>query len=282
MYITRNDSIKFFIYTVLFFFLFFGYNRVSGPYFETTYDSASIDNQEIAAPEIIRAIDTDAPTQHIVRKNIQKTMIKKDPLTIVFNPENITLDDGLLDRLKEVVHSSHFQSKVTPLYLTLDAEQDEPRGQVMGHKLILSTKIINDSEQLKVFMHELGHIIDIFYLKKSLLADPSDAFYDISWDSFNTKKKGQKIANFVSGSGLSNKYEDFAESFSFYIFHNEDFLSRAKSNPILQQKYDFFRSTVFETDAFIGTSFETDIISSYNWDTTKIPVDMKKYLYYIK
>jgi hypothetical protein len=100
--------------------------------------------------------------------------------------------------------------------------------------------IPSDSEQLKVFVHELGHIVDIFYLKKGILADPSDIFYAISWESFNTKKAGQKITDFVSGYALSNKYEDFAETFAFYIFHNEDFRNRAKKDSFLQKKYDFF------------------------------------------
>ena len=213
-------------------------------------------------------------------------MVKKevqiDPLTIAFNPDYVSIDNTLVNRLKDVIYSSYFQSKVTPLNLVLDTERQEPRGQVVGNKLILSTTIPNDSEQLKVFVHELGHIIDIFYLKKGFFSDPSDIFYAISWESFNTKKKGQKIVDFVSGYALSNKYEDFAESFAFYVFHNEDFIARAKANPILQQKYDFFTSYVFDKDAFIGTTFGISPLKSYNWDTTKIQVDTKKYFYYIK
>ncbi|NCP77136.1 hypothetical protein GW830_03325 [bacterium] len=125
----------------------------------------------------------------------------------------------------------------------------------MGNKLILSTAIPSDSEQLKVFVHELGHIVDILYLKKGFLSDPSDVFYSISWDSFNTKKRGQKLADFISGYALSNKYEDFAESFAFYVFHNEDFATLAKKNIYLQQKYNFLKSYVFGSDAFVGTSF---------------------------
>jgi hypothetical protein len=124
--------------------------------------------------------------------------------------------------------------------------------------------------------------VDIFYLKKWLFSDPSDSFYSISWESFNTKKKWQKIADFVSGYALSNKYEDFAESFAFYVFHNEDFQKRALKNPVLQRKYDFFGSYVFDREVFVGTSFWQTILKEYNWDTTKILIDTKKYLYYIK
>ncbi len=91
-----------------------------------------------------------------------------------------------------------------------------------------------------------------------------------------------KMGDFVSGYALSNKYEDFAESFSFYVFHNEDFAARAVKNTILSKKYDFFKKHVFDEDEFIGTSFGNGVLKSYNWDTTRVPIDMKKYLYYIK
>lgn len=251
MHFTRIDFFRFFIYTILFLFLFSGYNRVSGPYFETTFDSASIKNQEMPLSETF----PEQSSTSGLKKNIPKKDVKNIPLTIAFNPDYVKIDNSIVNRLREVVRSSYFQSKVTPLNLVLDNERQEPRGQVMGNKLILSTAIPSDSEQIKVFVHELGHIVDIFYLRKGFFADPSDIFYNISWESFNTKKKGQKIGDFVSGYALSNKYEDFAESFAFYVFHNEDFFARAKKDPILQQKYDFFRSYVFAKDAFVGTSF---------------------------
>lgn len=284
MYFTHKDSIKFSLYTLLFFILFLGYNIASGPYFETTFDSASITHQEVSVTEVLPTIQTHpvSTISPVIKKNIAKKNIIIDPLVISFNPDYVVIDNIILNRLKNVIYSSYFQSKVTPLNLVLDTQRQEPRGQVVGNKLILSTTISNDSEQLKVFVHELGHITDIFYLKKGFFSDPSDIFYNISWESFNTKKKGQKIADFVSGYALSNKYEDFAESFAFYVFHNESFIARAKNDPILQQKYNFFTSYVFSKDAFVGTSFGTSLLKSYNWDTTKIPIDTKKYLYYIK
>lgn len=282
MHFTRFDSLKFFIYTTLFFLLFFGYNKASGPYYETTYDSASIFNQELPAETLVPEQSVDTSVTPLTRSNKDRKNIQKDPLTIAFNPDYVKIDGNVVEQLKEIIHSSYFQSKVTPLDLVLDAERVEPRGQVVGNKLILSTAISNDSEQLKVFVHELGHIVDIFYLKKWIFADPSDIFYNIAWESFNTKKKGQKISDFVSGYALSNKYEDFAESFAFYVFHNEDFARLAKTDAFLQQKYDFFRKYVFDSDAFVGTSFETDSLKPYNWDTTKISIDTRKYLYYIQ
>lgn len=279
MRFTRNDSLKFWLYSTFFAIIFFGYNTASSPYFETTFDSASIDNKELPVSLASTEIISEIPAEP--KKNKPKIHTIQ-PLTIAFNPEYIHVDTVLLDHLKAIVNSGQFKTKVTPLNLLLDTERQEPRGQVVGNKLILTTRVWDDSEQLKVFVHELGHIIDIFYLKKGFLSDPSDDFYLISWESFQTKKKGQKITDFVSGYALSNKYEDFAESFAFYVFHNEDFVNRAKGNPMLRSKYDFFRSHVFRDDEFQGTSFELEPLKSYNWDTTKIGIDTKKYLYYIR
>ncbi|HBA44948.1 TPA: hypothetical protein DEG21_03710 [Patescibacteria group bacterium] len=59
----------------------------------------------------------------------------------------------------------------------------------------------------------------------------------------------------MSGYSLSNKYEDFAESFVFYIFHNEEFLRRAKTNYSIKLKYNFFKNYIFSESEFNNTSF---------------------------
>jgi len=110
-------------------------------------------------------------TEKIIRKNIPT--IKKQPVVepfiITFNPEHIHIDSTILERLETQLHSRYFQSKITPLNLLIDTERREPRGQVVGNKLILSSQISSDSERIKVLVHELGHIIDIYYLRSGLL-----------------------------------------------------------------------------------------------------------------
>ena len=96
------------------------------------------------------------------------------------------------------------------------------------------------------------------------------------------KKKGAKLADFVSGYALSNKYEDFAESFAFYVFHNAEFKKRALSNSQIAKKYDFFSKKVFESGDFSGTDFGSGAVKPYFWDTTKVAIDTKKYLFYIR
>jgi len=83
----------------------------------------------------------------------------------------------------------------------------------------------------------------------------SNDFYSISWDSTNIMKSGMKTEDFVSGYALTNKYEDFAESYTFYILHNQEFFERAQENDILRRKYDFFRKISFPLDTFYRTDF---------------------------
>ena len=81
---------------------------------------------------------------------------------------------------------------------------------------------------------------------------------------------------------MTNKYEDFAESYTFYVFHNESFAARAATDSILARKYAFFESKVFEKNEFVGTSFESVPLEQYLWDTTKPPIFVAKYLQYIR
>ncbi len=87
------------------------------------------------------------------------------------------------------------------------------------------------------------------------------------------------MASFVSWYAATNQYEDFAESLTFYIFHNDEFMERALKNDALRQKYLFISNFVFKNGEFLDTNFGIGKIPSYLWDTTKLPISVKKYLY---
>jgi hypothetical protein len=44
---------------------------------------------------------------------------------------------------------------------------------------------------------------------------------------------------------MTNKYEDFAESLTYYIVSNKDFLEKSEKSEILQEKYNFFANNLF-------------------------------------
>jgi hypothetical protein len=54
---------------------------------------------------------------------------------------------------------------------------------------------------------------------------------------------------------MTNKYEDFAESFAYYILHNNDFQEKTRKSSILKKKYDFFGKYLFKNDEFKSIDF---------------------------
>jgi len=129
----------------------------------------------------------------------------------------------------------------------------------------------------------LGHYIDLYYLEKKVAFDISNDFYSISWDSTKVMKKGQKNTDFVSGYAMTNKYEDFAESFTYFVLHNDDFLYKSEKSNTLKQKYDFLNKVLFKNKEFRETDFSSDSkILDYYWDITKINIKDEKFLQYLK
>ncbi|MDD2566256.1 MAG: hypothetical protein PHZ26_05795 [Candidatus Gracilibacteria bacterium] len=268
----KLDIIKFFVYFSFFFFLFFTFQKVNSPEGESpNLNSASLE------------IKTNTNNSSVDNYSLGGKIIPAKPsLSIQLKPDNLKIDDQLLKSIKLNIDSKIFKDKVTPLDLTVDSTRIDPRGQVLGSKLILSGKIKDLRESMKVFVHELGHIVDLHYLPNLGDYDPSENFYNISWLSYNVKKNNSKLADFVSGYSLTNKYEDFAESFTFYIFHNDEFKKRTLGNINIARKYNFFSKYIFINNEFQNTGFGNNTILTYNWDTTKIGVNLKKYLYYVK
>ncbi|MDD2745054.1 MAG: hypothetical protein PHU93_00815 [Candidatus Gracilibacteria bacterium] len=238
---------------------------------------------EITSPEI-------SDTPHILQESSSSKTIDSSE-SLASAPEKIVMKvltsttpaRVLIANYKALLASPKFESKVTPITLELVDDRTEPRGRMTTEMISLVVPLATPSESFKVFAHELGHVVDIQYLKPGRFSsDDSDKYYDISWLDVSTKKPKMGLKDFVSGYAMTNKYEDFGESFNYYLFHNNDFAKRAKSSVVLQNKYNFFKKYVFPKQEFIGTGFELDPIPVYNWDTTKIPIALNKYLFYIK
>ncbi len=138
-------------------------------------------------------------------------------------------------------------------------------------------------EFLAVWVHEFAHYLDLYFFEKKWWFDPSDIFYDISWDSTKVLKAWMNSGDFVSGYSMTNKYEDFAESFTYYVLHNSDFLQKTHSSEILKQKYDFFSNNLFWDNIFKTNEYKTtQKIKDYYWDTTVIEFSLENFLQYLK
>ncbi len=139
------------------------------------------------------------------------------------------------------------------------------------------------SETLNVFIHEFWHYIDLYYLDNKWWFDLSNDFYNISWNSTTVLKRWQSQADFVSGYAMTNKYEDFAESFIYFVIDNNDFLIKSETSEFLAKKYNFFTKNVFVNNFLKNTKFTNNlIIKDYYRDMTKLNLNLKKFLLFLK
>lgn len=147
---------------------------------------------------------------------------------------------------------------------------------------LYSSNKLSKNEINSVFIHEFWHYVDINFFEKNILKDISEDFYDISWESSKVLKAWQSQTDFVSWYAMTNKYEDFAESFTYYILDNKNFLLKTEKSKYLKQKYDFFKNNFFKDNEFINTSFLDWEDKDYYWDITKINYFLQNLLNYLK
>jgi len=286
-----RDGITWCIYCVTFTVLFFGLNVAFSPGQSSNSVVAYNTFDELLSPdEMLSSTESpiSTPTTATQSTSKEKTVVKNTPkqqptLSVEMNPTSLKVEGQKVSTLRNVAYAKPFQQKVLPLTLLFDGTRSEPRGQLSHATLIIMPKVAL-AEQTKVFVHELGHVVDIRHLVSGTFSsDSSETFYKISWQDYNVKKKGAVLSDFVSGYALTNKYEDFAESFTFFVFHNDTFKARAQKSIALAAKYDFLHEQVFGDNSFTGLDFMKDTkVPDYIWDTTKVAINMKKYLFYIK
>lgn len=176
--------------------------------------------------------------------------------------------------------------------IILDYSPDAHRGLGGNYMIILRGVNMGTEEMVGVLVHELAHNVDFAYLipeeelKKSFFrdgrmilyeTDPSLDFYRISWLSNNKRKKAATNMDFVSGYAMTDPFEDFAESYVFYVLHNKDFKTLAASSDALYAKYRFIKYEVFG-----GMEFDTgdgDVKENLRpWDITVLSYDINQFL----
>lgn len=203
------------------------------------------------------------------------------------------LSSDTKDKITSVLKKLPEQHFSTLQSLVLDYSKEAYRGLGGKNIIILRAVDINPSEFIAVLVHEIGHTVDLGYLIESDTAvksefsdngkpvyanDLSLNFYRISWDNEKSIKKDAGNLDFVSGYALTDPFEDFAETYVYYVLHNKDFKSKTETNEKLSQKYDFMKNTVFN-----GKEFNTggDLPNNTNtrpWDITLMSYDLQGFL----
>lgn len=175
--------------------------------------------------------------------------------------------------------------------LTLSFDSNARRGLGGGSTIILRCSDVKDAELVAVLTHEMGHIMDTGVLQGSKNAgesefmdgsnhiyknDPSLDFYRLSFTDSKTIRQDVDSLNFVSGYAMSDPFEDFAESYAYYILHGNEFRKLAKSDTVLNKKYQFLKTRVFNGKEYVNGDESVSALNR-NYDVTVLPYDMNKF-----
>ena len=154
-----------------------------------------------------------------------------------------------------------------------------------GRSVVILDGTVPDVEFRALLVHETGHNWDLGCLTGTALAgksnfsdgdspiyknDPSISFYQISWITSGVQRSNAYPEDFVSGYASYDIFEDYAESFTYFVLQNEVFAARAQNNPILAQKYAWFLDVMFEGKVPHIASGKSIYKNKAPWDTTKL------------
>lgn len=129
----------------------------------------------------------------------------------------------------------------------------------MAGKGILILKGQNPDLFFQTFIHEAGHVYSLrgdasgtpspfFDFQRNLPeSDPSVPYFALSW--LDNEKSWNDA--FPSIYGTTDPFEDYAESFIFYIMQGKAFRQAGKTDEGLRKKYDFMKQT------FAGKEFDS-------------------------
>lgn len=180
--------------------------------------------------------------------------------------------------------------------LTLYFTQDGRRGLGAKDTVILRCLNVSDGELSAVLVHELGHLVDtgllqgtesdfetefLDYEKSVFEDDPSVAFYRTSWQNSKDTYDDASPLDFVSGYAMNDPFEDFAETYAYYMLHGAEFRKLAEENGKLFEKYTYMKDVVFDQKEFGGyAEFGNYFFTFYrNYDVTVLDYDSAAFLH---
>jgi len=224
------------------------------------------------------------PVWHASLGSMGKTVAQKqtEKIPSVFDQPDIRLKHRLLASNAIGVFPAQCHGFLQNFFVRYDNPESRGLG---GKSTIILDGNVPDDEFRALFIHEFGHLVDLGCLTGTPESgpsafidgadvmynnDPSVAFYNISWSSTDTKRKGVRSEDFVSGYASWDPFEDLAESVSYFALQNHAFAERAKENAAIAAKYNWIATYVFSNTATIAFG-QSEWKGQVPWDTTKLP-----------
>jgi len=206
------------------------------------------------------------------------------PFLAVVNQPNISLKHRTL--ADDVLRS--LQPECLSALKNFYVRYDHPtqRG-LAGKSSMIIDGSVPDSEFMALVVHEFGHITDLGCVRgdpssgesafrdgsdRIYSDDPSVSFYAISWNSPSVQKPGTQSADFVSGYAAWDPFEDFAETYAYYVLQRPAFAARARENDTIARKFQWMKDHVNIDDIATGLSVWNDTVP---WDVTKLAYSWK-------
>lgn len=163
-------------------------------------------------------------------------------------------------------------------------EKQKHRG-LAGKSVMILDGTVPLEEFRALFVHESGHNWDIGCMRGTKQAgksnfsdgdeaiykdDPSLGFYNISWITSEVQRSTAHPEDFVSGYASYDIFEDFAESFAYFVLQNDVFAKRAQSNAAIAAKYIWIRDVIFNGNVPKIATGKSVYKGKAPWDTTKL------------
>lgn len=161
---------------------------------------------------------------------------------------------------------------------------DKPASRgLAGKSSMIIDGTVSHREFRALLVHEFAHVIDLGCFTgtepsgRSTFRDGSEVifqddksvdFYSISWMNAEQHRPGTRHEDFVSGYAEGDPFEDFAETFAYFMLQRNTFRLRAKGNAILAQKYHWMLEHFDTIPPAIGQHQWNGRVP---WDVTKLP-----------
>lgn len=170
--------------------------------------------------------------------------------------------------------------KLENLYVRYDKPAN--RG-LAGKSSMIIDGTVSHREFRALLVHEFAHIIDLGCFSgnesagASVFRDGSEIifqddisleFYSFSWINAEVHRPGTRDEDFVSGYAASDPFEDFAETFAYFMLQRNTFRLRASRNELLAKKYNWMRDHFDTLPPAIGQHQWNGRVP---WDVTKLP-----------